>query len=137
MQDDDFISNCNIALLVLMSFCLLLDLWPLTEVAEGGLHYLEKHRNKRKSKSARGRSCVPEPLAVPESRANRELVYMPVVAVGSKASSLSPAQEAVGSDNVAPEALTYQQSASFDWGDGLSGTLKSTGEEGPSFVIYI
>ena len=137
VQDDDFISSCNIALLVLMSFCLLLDLWPLTEVAEGGLHYLEKHRIKRKSKSTHGRSHVPEPLAVPKSRANREPVYMPTVAVASEASSLSPAREAVGSDNAAPEALTYQQSASFDWGDGVYGTLKSTGEEGPSFVIYI
>ena len=121
VQDDEFISSCNIALLVLMSFCLLLDLWPLTEVAEGGLHYLEKHRNKRKSKSARGRSCVPEPLAVPESRANREPVYMPAVAVAS---------EAVVSDNTAPEALTSEQSASFAsaWGEDFC-ILKSTREE--------
>jgi len=128
VQDDDFISSCNIALLVLMSFCLLLDLWPLTEVArtvaEGGLHYLdlfEKHRNKRKSKSTHGRSHMPEPLAVPESRANREPVYMPAVAVAS---------EAVVSDDMAPEALTYEQSASFasDWGDDLC-ILKSTREE--------
>ncbi len=50
MQDDDFISSCNIGLLVLMSFCLLLDLWPLTEVADGVLHYMEKRRNKHRSK---------------------------------------------------------------------------------------
>jgi hypothetical protein len=51
VQDDDFNSSCNIALLVLMSCCLLLDLWPLTEVAEGARNYLEKHRTKRKSKA--------------------------------------------------------------------------------------
>ncbi len=50
VQDDDFSSSCNIALLVLMACCLLLDLWPLTEVAEGARNYLEKHRTKRKSK---------------------------------------------------------------------------------------
>jgi hypothetical protein len=251
MQDDDFISSCNIGLLVLMSFCLLLDLWPLTEVADGALHYLEKHRSKNKSKKGEqkekkrhlrefasptppsrpssrptrehtlaveweadereavpcctlrvdlvdgdscgapspsrnsaelavrrnlgpvsphrplppsgldspaiappesrpnrpvkrpalssthvsGRSPMPDPPAAPKSRANSGPVDMPAVAVASEASSLLPVPEAVVSDNVAPEASTYEQSASFVLDEDFEVILKSTGEEGPQFVL--
>ncbi len=50
VRDDDFASSCSFALLVLMSCCLLLDLWPLTEVAKGALHYFKKRLTKRKIK---------------------------------------------------------------------------------------
>ena len=50
VQDGEFTSRCNIALLALMSCCLLLDLWPLTEVADGALHCFKKRLSKHKSR---------------------------------------------------------------------------------------
>ena len=50
VQDREFASRCNIALLALMLCCLLLDLWPLTEVAKGALHCLKKRLTKHKSR---------------------------------------------------------------------------------------
>jgi hypothetical protein len=253
MQDDDFISSCNIGLLVLMSFCLLLDLWPLTEVADGALHYLEKHRSKNKSKkgeqkekkrhlrefasptppsrpssrptsghtlaveweadereavpcctlrvdlvdgdcrgapspsrnsasactqlavslnlgpvyphrplpasgldspaiappeprpnrpvnrpalsSTHGHSPMSDPPAAPKSRTNSEPVHVPAVVVASEAASLLVVPEAVVSDNMAPEASSCEQSASFDLDEDFEVILKSTGEEGPQFVL--
>ena len=53
VQNDDFASSCNIALLVLMSGCLLLDLRPLIEleVAELAFHYFKELLVQRKSQN--------------------------------------------------------------------------------------
>ncbi len=65
VQNDDLISSVNIALLVLMSCCLLLDLWPLTEVAEGAVDCLKKHRSKRKSKKGEKKKKDDEAVPAP------------------------------------------------------------------------
>jgi hypothetical protein len=65
VQADDFIWSINIALLVLMSCCLLLDLWPLTEVAEGAGNFLKKHRAKRKTKKEKKKTQHNQDEALP------------------------------------------------------------------------
>jgi hypothetical protein len=134
VQDDDFISSCNVALLVLMSCCLLLDLWPLIEVAEGAVHYLKKHRSKRKSKRGEKKKRNDEPPTPPSGPSSRPNSRWHTQAAEWEAHALDVVPLRV--DRVADDrhdAPSPSRSSVSDWTELVVGAVPNH-DPGPSYL---